>query len=107
MSFSSILRSLIIESRLTQRELAVHLNIAPSTLGGYVQGKSEPDMETLVKIAQYFDVSTDYLLGIRAKDSKNLYEKQLLEVFRTMPPAQQEVFILQGRAIADYYLFRK
>ena len=33
-----------------------------STIGGYVQNSSEPDFETLKRLAKYFDVTTDYLL---------------------------------------------
>ena len=64
MNFSYKLRSLIEERNLTQKQVAIDLNIAPSTMGGYVQGSSEPDFETLKRLANYFDVSTDYLLNI-------------------------------------------
>lgn len=48
---------------ITQYQLARHLSIAPSTLSQYATGRSEPDLETLKKIATYFDVSIDVLLG--------------------------------------------
>lgn len=49
--------------KLSQRELAKQLNIAPSTLAMYEIDKREPDYNTLKKIADFFQVSTDYLLG--------------------------------------------
>ena len=61
LNFSNKLRSLIEERNLTQKQVAKDLNIAPSTMGGYVQGSSEPDFDTLRKLAKYFNVTTDYL----------------------------------------------
>lgn len=43
--------------------LADHLGISHAAVSTYVRGKSEPCLQHLVMIAQYFDVSTDYLLG--------------------------------------------
>ncbi len=43
--------------------LAEKLNVAPSTISGYENGKRKPDMDTLAKLADYFQSSTDYLLG--------------------------------------------
>ena len=48
---------------ITQFELSKDLKISASTIGMYEQGRREPDGETLKKIAQYFGVTTDYLLG--------------------------------------------
>lgn len=50
-------------NRLTQRDVANHLGIAQSSYIRYENGKAEPTLENLVKIADLFDVSTDYLLG--------------------------------------------
>lgn len=65
----------------TQKELAQKLGIARTTYSGYAHGAREPDLATLNKIADYFEVSTDYLLGrtddprMYHKDYKNLQEK--------------------------------
>ncbi len=50
-------------NKLTQRDVAAHLGIAQSSYIRYENGKAEPTLENLVKIADLFDVSTDYLLG--------------------------------------------
>ena len=73
------------------------MNIAPSTIGGYVQGSSEPDFETLKILADYFDVSTDYLLNVKTGNVNNLLEDELLRVFRSMTTEQQSLFIEQGK----------
>ncbi|EJW19876.1 helix-turn-helix domain-containing protein [Paenibacillus alvei] len=47
-----------------QQEVADELGINRSTYGGYESGQREPDFETLKQIAEYFNVTTDYLLGV-------------------------------------------
>lgn len=61
--FSRRLRKLRDTRRLTQREVAERLGIAPSTLGMYEAGKREPDNDLLVAIAAMYGTSLDYLLG--------------------------------------------
>lgn len=97
MKFCDKLRSLIEERNLTQKQVATDLNIAPSTMGGYVQGSSEPDFETLKTIANYFDVSTDYLLNIPDKKSADEMEDELLRVFRSMSMEHKKIYIEQGK----------
>lgn len=50
-------------NKLTQRQLADYLQIAQPSYIRYENGSAEPSFENLVKIADYFDVSVDYLLG--------------------------------------------
>lgn len=47
---------------LSQAELARNLNISPSTLGMYEQGRRNPPNDILVELARQLQVSTDYLL---------------------------------------------
>ena len=47
----------------TQRQMSEFLGIAQPSYIRYENGTSEPTLENLVKIADIFDVSTDYLLG--------------------------------------------
>lgn len=56
-TFAARLRDLRLTKRLTQREVAVRLGIAPSTLGMYEAGKREPDNEILVAIAEVYETS--------------------------------------------------
>ena len=84
MSFGENLRTLIEEREITQKELARQLNIAPSTVGSYVQNTREPDFSTLKQIAQYFDVSIDYLLDYPSKTIINHQENELIRIFRSM-----------------------
>lgn len=61
--FSSRLASLRKERGMTQEELAKALNKKRSTYSGYETEGKEPDLETVCILANYFGVSTDYLLG--------------------------------------------
>jgi transcriptional regulator with XRE-family HTH domain len=54
---------------ITQEELAKQLQLSPSAIGMYETGRREPDFETLQRIADYFHVSTDYILGREEKRS--------------------------------------
>ncbi len=51
------------EKKLTKKEVAEYLKIDQSTYGKYELGKREPDYEILVKLGDFFEVTTDYLLG--------------------------------------------
>ena len=58
------LRELREEKGLTQKELAQALGLnSKSTITNYEQNSRDPDYETLIKIAKYFEVSVDFLLG--------------------------------------------
>ena len=50
-------------NHLTQRQVAERLGIAQPSYIRYENGKAELTFENLVKIAEMFDVSTDFLLG--------------------------------------------
>lgn len=54
---------------LRQVDFAKELGIAQSTLSTWESGRYEPDSASLLKLAQYFNVSVDYLLG-RDEDTK-------------------------------------
>lgn len=49
---------------LTQKDLGRLLGLAISTISGYELGTSEPDNNTIKKMAEIFDCSADFLLGI-------------------------------------------
>ena len=51
------------KAKLTQAAIADRLRVSQSTYAGYETGKRQPDIETLLKLADIFETSTDYLLG--------------------------------------------
>ena len=62
--FPQTLKELRLERQLTQSALADLLIINQRTISSWETGIREPDYEMLVKIAKFFDVTTDYLLGV-------------------------------------------
>ena len=71
------LRALREDMDLTQKDLGKILNIGNVTLSQYEKGDRNPDYETLLKIAEYFNVSTDYLLGKTALKNYDDYHPTL------------------------------
>lgn len=57
------LKELRVASRITQVKLAMDLNLSQHSISRYETGEREADYDTLVAIADYFNVSLDYLLG--------------------------------------------
>lgn len=66
------------EKKLRQEDIAKILGIARTTYAMYEQGNREPDFDTLNKIADYFEVSIDRLLG--REEKKSAKEGSLEEV---------------------------
>lgn len=62
-SFSTRLIALRKERQMTQADLAKAIHKTRSTVSGYETEGKEPDYEMLCSLAEYFGVSTDYLLG--------------------------------------------
>lgn len=49
--------------KITQNEFAAALNLSKQTISNYETGAREPNLSLTITIAEYFDVTTDYLLG--------------------------------------------
>ncbi len=63
MPFGKRLRKLRMKHKFTQQKTADILGVTMSSYQKYEQNERFPSYETLIKIADIFDVSTDYLLG--------------------------------------------
>lgn len=62
-TLGSRLQLLIKESGLDQQEISEKINIKRSTLSGYIHDKREPSLEGLMKLADFFHVTVEYLIG--------------------------------------------
>ena len=62
MEFGEFLAKLRKERGILQKELANYLNVTVATISNYEKGIHCPDLNTLVKLADFYGVSTDYLL---------------------------------------------
>lgn len=66
--FNKIIKKLRTEKEISQEDLGKILNLSKSTISLYESNKREPDFKTLEMFADFFNVTTDYLLG-RTDDS--------------------------------------
>lgn len=55
---------------LTQKQVADELGIHSVTYLHYEKGQREPPLDTVVRIAAFYDVTTDYLLGVEQSPSR-------------------------------------
>ena len=101
MNFSKKLRKLIEEREITQKDVAKHLNLAPSTISSYVQGVREPDFATLILIADFFQVSIDYLLDHPTANAPGRNDEELLRIFHSLTNDQQHICIEQARVLLN------
>lgn len=60
--FAVTLRSLMDERKTTQKQLAEYVGIRPQTISLYCSGGTQPTIDSLCKIAEFFNVTTDYLI---------------------------------------------
>lgn len=64
------------KSKLTQEELAKKIDVSRASLSHYEKNRREPDYDTLVKLADVFKVSLDYMTG-RTEDPKRTLDPQI------------------------------
>lgn len=61
--FAKRVRELRIEKSMSQDALAKELSFTPTTVTKWESGEREPSFDVLIELADFFCVSTDYLLG--------------------------------------------
>ena len=66
------IKNLRLEKKLTQEDLAKVLNLSVSTISMYETGSREPDISTIKNMAEYFNVTSDYLLGLSSNRHFNI-----------------------------------
>lgn len=62
--FKRRIQELLFEKNITQKDLAIAIKITPATLSRNINGLNPPKAELVSAIANFFNVSTDYLLGL-------------------------------------------
>ena len=71
-NFGDNLKHLRKASNLTQKELGSRIGLSKAVVSKYENGMGYPTFDVLVRIAQYFGVTTDYLLGVDAGKTVNV-----------------------------------
>ena len=62
--FKYILLNLLKEKGINQRQLSIQADIPTTTISGWLHADRLPDYNALKKLAIFFEVSADYLLGL-------------------------------------------
>ena len=97
MNYGAKIKALIDDNDIKQKRLAAALNLTESTLSNYVTGRTIIPPDVLVRIADYFSVTTDYLLGRSDSPlppfSVSTSEQSLIEHFRTLGKEQKELIL--------------
>lgn len=103
------LRALRLEKKMSQKQLADAVAVSQQSINKYENHSVEPDIKTLILLAEYFNVSVDYLIGhsdIRRKYEEirpfdlNESESAFMECFRQLTPKQQASI----KSVMDNYI---
>lgn len=80
----------------SQQEVCNALNIEQSTLANYENGKRIPKIDILIKLANYYNVTTDYLLGIEKSGGNNYSNFQLFDESFDFKERVRSIMLEQG-----------
>ena len=95
--FAERLSELIFDSKKNVRDIAKEIGIGKTTVYEYLAGRKAPTLSNLIKLADYFGCSTDYLLGLE--------QEQTALAFQVCKPfAERFQEVLQYFAISRYRL---
>ena len=80
------------EMGMNQMELAKYLRLSQQTISKYENGKADPDKETLIRLSELFNVSTDYIIGNSDKrDHSELTYKDNRNIAKTLDVLKDQI----------------
>lgn len=107
-----ILTELREDNGLTQGDLAKLLHVSVSSISAYESGKRIPSIDVLTAYARYYDVSTDYILGLtKSTESISVFSEEIVpgktinEVIadiKKLRPDQREALVITLNSMAFY-----
>ncbi len=83
--FGKRLKQLRIETNRTQEEVSKEIKVTRATLSRYETGEFEPPITTVADLANYFNVSLDWLAGNSEIRDPNINSHKLLELYNSLP----------------------
>lgn len=96
MKFTDIIVELMKQEGLSQKELAEKINVTEASMSRYIKGERIPRIDVLVKLANVFNVSIEYLQGLKevddfneikrivARNSKKMTDQQKMELAKML-----------------------
>ena len=110
----SRLRELRKNKRLTMKEFGVKFNLAESTISGYENGTRKPDIDQVKKFADFFEVTTDYILGQTVisnpeviKEDKAFYMSRIATEFPDIDLMFKDMESLDAEEMKEIYDYIK
>lgn len=104
MTFGGRLKNLGLERKLTMQEVAIQIGLAKSSYAGYEGGHRNPPVGKLIALAQLFQVSTDFILGltdipdpVNSLHKKHLYGDGILLNEKELVIVQQVVELMVNK----------
>ena len=107
MKISERIKYLREENGMSQAELAKEMKVARMTINNYENGKRSPDIDFTLKLADYFFVTVDYLIGkseFKKQDDKEYTSEQvqlLMDVCSNLPQPELQGFLKELRRLFD------
>lgn len=99
------LRDLRIKRGLSQADVARELGISRQSYNFYENGKRDPDTAMVKALAEFFGVSTDYLLGRDEPDTKQLMSspevQEIANLYDKLPEDKKALVLAMARAMAS------
>lgn len=103
-AFGELLAELRSDRNMTQKDLADELHVSVGTISNYERGVYFPELEKLVNLADFFHVTTDYLLGrCECNFSPDVFTEviagdktvgEVVRMLRQLPPEKQKALLL-------------
>ena len=103
------LRELREEKGLYQKDIAQHLNKTVTCICDWERGRTEPGIDDLIRIADFFDTNVDYLIGRESYATGNVEivgvqltsdEQQLVNLYRALPARDRAELIGFAKGLA-------
>ena len=79
-SFTSRVKQILTEKKLTQKDLSILSGIAEESLCRYIRGDSEPRLDIIANIAKALNVSESYLIGESDKKQEDNYKLEIRDI---------------------------
>lgn len=95
------LKELRKSKNITQLDVATAIGVSSQVLSRYERGEREPDYKTLCKLADFFGVTVDELLGRTPQlfDDARVDRPEIMELYELMTPQQQSNLINYARGM--------
>jgi transcriptional regulator with XRE-family HTH domain len=99
MNFNEKLKELRIQNDLKLQDIADYLGVSKPTVSRFETGEREPSFENLIKLADFYKVSTDYLLG-RSNCDLSGEKLEVLKLSKKVKSIQEQLDELQNELVS-------